>query len=203
MHTFLQFAFNADNLRENLREPWMEFYDYIYIDEKIIGGIERSLPNIQEIIKSVEKRATGKVTSTLSVATSEAPGSIYEGETRAASAHGLAGAEDDLVSEGGDQQAEKKVTKIEPFNLTKPKPKLIQQPEPMKREVKANPVPSALYKLTLADIEQQKKERRQKTIDAIKQEYEQNPKKKFELATMQRPTIEKVAKAKADNEKLI
>jgi hypothetical protein len=30
----------------------------------------------------------------------------------------------------------------------------------MKREVKANPVPGALYKLTLADIEQQKKERR-------------------------------------------
>jgi hypothetical protein len=32
---------------------------------------------------------------------------------------------DDLASEGGDQQPEKKVTKIEPFNLTKAKPKLI------------------------------------------------------------------------------
>lgn len=102
MHTFLQFTFNADILRENLREPWMEFYDYMYIDEKIIAGIERSLPNIQEIIKSVEKRATGKVTSTLSVVTSEAPGSIYEGETRTVSAHGLTTVEDDLISEGGD-----------------------------------------------------------------------------------------------------
>lgn len=102
MHTFLQFAFNADNLRENLREPWMEFYDYLYIDEKIIGGVERSLPNVQEIIKSVEKRATGKVTSTLSVATSEAPGSILDGESRAASSHGLGRQDEDLVSEGGD-----------------------------------------------------------------------------------------------------
>jgi len=70
MHTFLQFAFNADNLRENLRQEWMEFYDFSYIDEKIIGGVERNLPNIQDIIRSVEKRATGKAMSTLSVTTS-------------------------------------------------------------------------------------------------------------------------------------
>jgi hypothetical protein len=67
----------------------MEFYDYAYIDEKIIGGVERNLPNIQEIIKSVEKRATGKVTSTLSVTTSEAPGSIIDGENRTSSGHGM------------------------------------------------------------------------------------------------------------------
>lgn len=46
MHTFLQFAFNPDNLRENLREPWMEHYDYVYIDEKIIGGVEKNLHSI-------------------------------------------------------------------------------------------------------------------------------------------------------------
>ena len=46
MHTFLQFTFNSDNLRENLRQEWMEFYDFRYIDEKIIGGVERNLPNI-------------------------------------------------------------------------------------------------------------------------------------------------------------
>jgi hypothetical protein len=46
MHTFLQFAFNPDNLRDNLREPWMEHYDYVYIDEKIIGGVEKNLHSI-------------------------------------------------------------------------------------------------------------------------------------------------------------
>lgn len=46
MHIFLQFAFNPDNLRENLREPWMEHYDYVYIDEKIIGGVEKNLHSI-------------------------------------------------------------------------------------------------------------------------------------------------------------
>ena len=67
MHVFMQFAFNAETLREHLREEWMTLYDFQYIDDKIIGGVERNLPAVAEIIKSVEKRATGKVTSALSV----------------------------------------------------------------------------------------------------------------------------------------
>ena len=67
MHVFLQFAFNADLLRDHLREEWTTLYDFSYIDDKIIGGVERNLPAIADIIKNVEKRATGKVTSALSV----------------------------------------------------------------------------------------------------------------------------------------
>ena len=48
----------------------------------------------------------------------------------------------------------------EPFNLTKPKPKMIPLPEAIKREVKANPVPKHLNKKSLADIEDEKKKRR-------------------------------------------
>lgn len=28
MHVFMQFAFNAETLREHLREHWMELYDF-------------------------------------------------------------------------------------------------------------------------------------------------------------------------------
>ena len=66
MHVFMQFAFNADTLRDNLREEWMTLYDFQYIDEKIIGGVEKNLPAVADIIKNVEKRATGKITSALS-----------------------------------------------------------------------------------------------------------------------------------------
>lgn len=62
----MQFLFNADLLREHVREEWMTLYDFSYIDEKIIGAVEKNLPNVAEILKTVEKRATGKVTSTLS-----------------------------------------------------------------------------------------------------------------------------------------
>jgi len=67
----------------------------------------------------------------------------------------MAGDKDaDLASEGGESQPEeKKMTKIVPFNLTKPKPKLIQAPEQIKREIKANPMPRNMNKKTLADIE--------------------------------------------------
>ena len=61
---------------------------------------------------------------------------------------------------GDDEQHVKPVTVPEPFNLTKPKPKMIPLPEAMKREVKANPVPKNLNKKSLAEIEDDKKKRR-------------------------------------------
>jgi len=53
-------VFNTDNLKNFVREEWMTLYDYAYIDEKIIGAIEKNLPNVAEILKKVEIRATGK-----------------------------------------------------------------------------------------------------------------------------------------------
>jgi hypothetical protein len=48
----------------------MTVYDYQYLDEKIIGGVEKNLPAVSEIIRNIEKRATGKVQSSLSVTSS-------------------------------------------------------------------------------------------------------------------------------------
>jgi len=64
MSTF-SLHFDVDQLREHAREPWMEIYDFTYLDEKIIGGIEKNFPSVAEIIAIVEKRATGKITSKL------------------------------------------------------------------------------------------------------------------------------------------
>lgn len=44
----------------------MDIYDYQYIDDKILGGIEKNLPNVGDILRIVERKATGKVTSGLS-----------------------------------------------------------------------------------------------------------------------------------------
>lgn len=32
MNVFLQFLFNVDNLKTNVRDEWMKFFDYQYID---------------------------------------------------------------------------------------------------------------------------------------------------------------------------
>ena len=57
-------------------------------------------------------------------------------------------------------QEVKMVTVPQPFNLTKTKPKMIPLPQVIKREVKANPMPKNMNRMSLADVEQHKKERR-------------------------------------------
>lgn len=185
----MQFAFNADLLRECLREEWMTLYDYQYIDDKIINGVERNLPSVANILTQVEKRATGKITTALSIASSQQHAEstqMDETETKMSKGESLMmdTAKDkveEVLSDGGEPV--KKVTEFKPFNLTKAKPKMIPPPEQIKREIKAKPVPTGMFKKSLADVEDEKKERRQATIKAIKGEYEQNPKKRFELAT--------------------
>ena len=90
----------------------------------------------------------------------------------------------------------KKVTEPVPFNLTKPKPKKIPEPQAIAQQLSANPVPKHIFRKNLADVEKEKEERRKAKTEAIRQEYEENPKKQFELSTAARPTVEKVQKAK-------
>ena len=178
MHVFMQFAFNADLLRECLREEWMTLYDYQYIDDKIINGVERNLPSVANILTQVEKRATGKIASALSIASSQQHAESTEmGETETKMSKGdsmiMDGTKekvDEVLSDGGEPV--KKATEFQPFNLTKPKPKMIPPPEQIKREITAKPVPTGMFKKSLADIENEKKERRKATINAIKGEYE-------------------------------
>ena len=81
--------------------------------------------------------------------------------------------------------------------MTKPKPKVIPEPEGLLRECKANPVPKGLFKKSVVDIEKEKEERRKAKTDAIRREYEDNSKKRFELATEARPTVNKFEESKA------
>ena len=73
----------------------------------------------------------------------------------------------------------KKVTETVPFNLTKPKPKVIPQPEALPREHKAVPIPNNLFKKSVIDIEKDKEDRRKAKTEAIRKEYEDNPQKRF------------------------
>ena len=65
---------------------------------------------------------------------------------------------------------------------------MIPLPQVIKREVKGNPVPANLNRKSLADIEADKKMRRQATADAIRREYEHGAVQKFPLASAERPS---------------
>jgi len=67
--------------------------------------------------------------------------------------------------------ATKKVTETAPFNLTKPKPKVIPQPDALPRETKATAIPKGLFKKNVADIEKEKFDRRAAKTEQIRQDY--------------------------------
>ncbi len=51
MHGFLQFIFNTEELRTNgVKDGWMELYDFTYIDDKILGGLDKNLANVAQIL---------------------------------------------------------------------------------------------------------------------------------------------------------
>ena len=80
-------------------------YDFSYIDDKIIGGVERNLPAVADIVKSIEKRATGKVTSALS-ATSSQMDNTQGGATATMNDTQMSGHETrttEFASEGGEE----------------------------------------------------------------------------------------------------
>lgn len=197
MHVLLQFVFDAEQLRESVREQWMELYDFQYIDDKIIGGIEKNLPNVSDILRIVEKKATGKVTSALSQSAMSQSEAMSDTQSQKTLGQTAVSAGYDILS--GDAPP-KKVTEMQPFNLTQPKPKVIPKPLALPREHKANPVPKNLFKKTVVDVERDKEERRKAKTEAIRKEYEENVQKRFELATEKRPTIEKFDRAKEELE---
>lgn len=171
MHVFLQFIFNAETLRQNVREEWIKLYDSSYIDDKIIGGIERMLPNVADILATIEKKATGHIVSSL---------------TQSSFSIAAEKSGDDTMAKTmmDDSMPKKKTpTKTKPFNLTKIKPKIIEEPIALKREIKATPLPKHIFKKTLADIEKEKKERRKTQIERVKKDYEQNKIQPFKLKT--------------------
>ena len=185
MHPFLQFIFNAEALREHVRDEWIKLYDYTYIDDKIIGGVEKHLPNVIEVLVSIEKKALGVTQSTFSMAAAKS------------------GDEALMKSIMEDQSTKKKTpTKPEPFNLTKPKPKVIEKPIPLVRELKANPVPKAIYRKTLEEIEKDKQARRKNKLDVIRKEYEGGSVQMFKLKTAETSyDINKVKERISEEEK--
>eukprot|EP00971_Amphidinium_carterae_P075295 1488114-Amphidinium_carterae.1 len=59
----------------------------------------------------------------------------------------------------GQAPKEKKFTTPDPFQITKPKPRLIPEPEVINRKIKAKPVPAMIHGTSLAEVEEDKKKR--------------------------------------------
>ena len=162
MHTFFGYIFDADILRKEVREQWMTCYDAEYLDRRVIGGITKNLPAVRDLLKYIEKKATGH-TSTAFGGQASQPVEDGSAEATHVSADGP------NVESLTPTQSAKKTTVPRPFNLTTPKPKQIPLPIKIIKEVKANPVPSTLHKLSLEQVETDKKARRDERLSTIRQ----------------------------------
>ena len=156
----------------------MEQYDFSYIDDKIIGGIEKNLPNVQEILRYVEIKATGKVAASQSQGGASV-GAISDSQSNLTSNRPTTKEGDGLGETPGE--IIKKVTVFREFNLSVSKPREIVKEEEVVREIKANPVPHHIFKKTLSEVEKEKEERRLATVNAVKKGYEESKVKEFDL----------------------
>ena len=174
----------------------MKIFDYQYIDEKLIGGIEKNLPNYVDLLSNVERKATGAATLShvMSAATSFIDGTVMETGTIRS---GVKSALDEINEEDGLKK--KQITKPEPFNLTKPKPRPMPVLEEIPKVIKRREVPKAIYKKDLKDIEQEKKERREQLKKETREKFagERN----FGFATHARPMNLDKTKAKVERER--
>jgi hypothetical protein len=167
MNVLFQFLFDVSMLQKHVRQVWCTIYDSEYIDDVILGNITHHLPQCADLIDEISKKATG----TASALTKE-----Y------------------TESHDADQKKGKKdTTKCQPFNLTKPKPRALPEPILIERKVETRPVPEAIYKTSLKEIEDEKKKRRDARKAELVGAYMAGGAQKFELETEKRPTnLEKV-----------
>eukprot|EP00747_Dinoflagellata_sp_TGD_P162531 gnl/TRDRNA2_/TRDRNA2_180226_c0_seq1.p1 gnl/TRDRNA2_/TRDRNA2_180226_c0~~gnl/TRDRNA2_/TRDRNA2_180226_c0_seq1.p1 ORF type:complete len:804 (+),score=236.88 gnl/TRDRNA2_/TRDRNA2_180226_c0_seq1:125-2413(+) len=104
---------------------------------------------------------------------------------------------------GGFPVPVKKVTEPMPFNLTKPKPRLIPEPEVISREIKANPVNPVIFTTTLAQVEAEKQERREELKAKTMAKHSEHKGPDLKSASRPRVEVEKEELTRQAEERLM
>ena len=157
-------------MKNKLREQWIKILDYNYVDNDIIGKLLETKKTIDDLLTFVLNKArAGNLSSTKD--SSNMDGSQTGGLT---------------------QSKPKKITIPEPFNLTKPKPRIIQEPIPISNKFVMNPLPLEDYKKTsLKQLEEEKQKRLKIIKQNVLEKYQKEKPIKFK--TDERPmNLEKV-----------
>lgn len=147
-----------DNLWSCLRADWMKVYDLTYVEDDMIAGIEKYISDVKTLNAKLQGNAEDLAAA---VAAKEE-----------AKKNGTAGL---------GQATSKPLTKPVAPNLTNQRlPKL---PEAVKIEqnIAANPIPMDLDKVTLADLEEQRRRKAEQIRQETLQKY-QDPTLNFKLA---------------------
>ena len=105
-------------LKNKLRDQWIKILDYNYVDNDIIGKLLEAKKTIDDLLTFVLNKArAGNLSSTKDSSN---------------------GSKETNAMKQSTQSKPKKVTIPEPFNLTKPKPRVIQEPIPISNKFVMN-----------------------------------------------------------------
>ncbi|CAD7943916.1 unnamed protein product [Amoebophrya sp. A25] len=170
LNALLEFVFSEEDLNNWVKMEWCKVYDMTFLEQEVIGKMQRKKPEMQRYIDELRTIAVGA-----SAVEKSAEG---EGATLA-----MAGR---LPGAG-------KVTKIQAFNITKPKPRLIPQPDVIGRVYEAKPPPKTIYATSLEQVQKEGAERREKVAAATRGKYDAE-RDEFVLETAKRPAADDDAK---------
>ncbi|KAG1703414.1 hypothetical protein DVH05_007362 [Phytophthora capsici] len=159
MHTFLSYIFNPDELRGNLQAQWSTVLDAEFVQAQIIDKMLSFKPAIDKLLSQLHVKAFGRATSTRSSSLSS-------------------------PADSGAGTLSKPLTVPVMPNITQPKPRRAQEPIRMPREVKANPIPASLNRLSLAELQAQQEARKERIKAEVAGKYDASD--VFQLATAAR-----------------
>ena len=193
MNELFTYLFDEDVLKNKLREKWIKLYDFNFVDNEIIGGLLNTKKNLSDLLAFIYNKATA---SNLPVEGKETKESLIPksdlGMTSTAQITKSKIEETKDSKNASKSKSVKKLTVPAPFNLSKNKPRVLQEPMAIPNQPTFKPLPLGNYhKTSLNDINEKRKEHLQLIKNNI---IERNQKDKgFDLQTDKRPTnIEKV-----------
>jgi hypothetical protein len=162
LNALLDFVFSEEDLNNWVKMEWCKVYDMRFLEEEIIGKMQRIKPMLQSVIDQIKVQALG----------AEAAGAAGEQGKEQSQGGSTKGAKQQAG--GGGQAAQQQtnltirdaqefrlskvnkdnITKVQPFNLTKPKPRLVPEPQCISRVVEAKPVPKTVRIIYLLSYRQ-------------------------------------------------
>ncbi|KAJ0401952.1 hypothetical protein P43SY_001999 [Pythium insidiosum] len=164
MHVLLSYLFDESNLQGSIKSEWVRVLDQDFVQTEIIDKMLKFRADINALLDQLHAKAFGR-----------------------------AAAKESLRAAGGVAPVEKKAATVPVApNLTQPRPRKPVEPIRIPQQVKANPVPSSIHELSLADLERQKRERQAKIKDDVVKKYEAAAKEMFHFESTAKSNLEAV-----------
>ncbi|CAD7959559.1 unnamed protein product [Amoebophrya sp. A120] len=178
LNALMDFIFTEEDLNNWVKVEWCKVYDMKYLEDEIIGKMQRVKPQLQLYLDQLKIIALG---AGAAAAATSSGGNEQAGGSSSSTAM--------IAGSGG------KTTKIQPFNLTKPKPRLVPQPEVISRVLESKPPPKTIYATNLEKVQAEKDERSVKVKEETFAKYNAE-KDEFVFETAKRPAADDDSKAR-------